>query len=367
MAQSVKRAFKYRFYPTDEQAAELSRTFGCVRYVYNWALNLRTQAHQRGEKVSYADSDRAMTLLKRDGEHDWLTKVSSVPLQQALRHLQTAFANFFAKRARYPRFKSRKHDTASVTYVRTGFSWRDGMLTLAKMDSPLNIVWSRPLPGGAEPSTVTVSKDAAGRWFVSILCEDMIRPCNPNANAVGVDAGITALATLSTGEKIVNPKHERADRKRLAKAQRSLARKQQGSANRAKAKLKVARVYARIADRRRDFLHKLTTRLVRENQTVVIEDLTVRNMVKNRSLARAISDASWRNMRTMLEYKAQWYGRELLVVDRFFPSSKLCSACGTIAQSMPLSVRDWVCACGVIHDRDVNAAKNILAAGLAER
>ena len=242
------------------------------------------------------------------------------------------------------------------------------------MDGPLNIVWSRPLPEGAQPSTVTVTKDAAGRWFVSILCEDTIRPLDPTGDAVGVDAGITALVTLSAGPrvsdadgKIVNPRHERADRRKLARAQRALARKEKGSANRAKAKLKVARVHARITDRRRDLLHKLTTSIVRENQTVAIEDLTVRNLVKNHSLARAISDASWRELRSMLEYKAQWYGRELLVVDRWFPSSKLCSACGALQRSMPLDVRDWVCACGAVHDRDVNAAKNILAAGLAER
>ncbi|MEV4375833.1 RNA-guided endonuclease TnpB family protein, partial [Streptosporangium sp. NPDC049644] len=249
----------------------------------------------------------------------------------------------------------------------SAFRWRDGALTLAKMDAPLAIVWSRPLPEGARPSTVTVSRDAAGRWFASLLVEEKISPLPPVERNVGVDAGITALATLSTGEKIVNPRHERADRRRLAKAQRALARTEKGSNNRAKARLKAARVYARIADRRRDHLHKVTTRLVRENQVIAVEDLTVRNMVKNRSVARSISDASWRELRSMLEYKARWYGRTLVAVDRWFPSSKLCSACGTIQRSMPLGVRTWVCACGAAHDRDVNAAKNILAAGLAER
>jgi putative transposase len=235
------------------------------------------------------------------------------------------------------------------------------------MSEPLAIVWSRPLPEGAEPSTVTVSKDPAGRWFVSILVEEKISPLEPAAGRVGVDAGITALVTLSSGERVTNPKHERADRCRLAKAQRALARKAKGSSNRAKARLKVAKVHARIADRRRDFLHKLTTRLVRENQTVVIEDLTVHNMVKNHRLARAISDAAWRDLRSMLEYKADWYGRQLVVIDRWFPFSKLCSACGTLQNTMPLNIRRWECACGASHDRDVNAAKNILAAGLAER
>ncbi|MFI6506421.1 RNA-guided endonuclease InsQ/TnpB family protein [Streptosporangium sp. NPDC050855] len=368
MAQIVKRAFRFRFHPTDEQAEILSRTFGCARLVYNKALEHRSRAYTvEGRKVSYVESSAALTQWKKTEDLAFLNEVSSVPLQQALRHLQAAFANFFAKRAKYPTFKSRKTSRAGAEYTRSAFRWKDGQLTLAKMDGPLNVVWSRPLPQGAEPSTVTVSKDAAGRWFVSILCEDRIPPLPPASGTVGVDAGITALATLSTGEKIVNPRHERADRRKLAKVQRNLSRTEKGSANRHKAKLKVARVHARIADRRRDHLHKVTTRLVRENQTVVIEDLTVRTMVKNQSLARAISDASWRQMRTMLEYKAQWYGRKLLAVDRWFPSSKLCSACGTIQPSMPLGTREWVCACGTYHDRDVNAAKNILAAGLAER
>ncbi|GAT70875.1 transposase [Planomonospora sphaerica] len=368
MAQIVKRAYKYRFYPTPEQANELARTFGCVRYVYNTALAERSRAYTvEGRKVSYAETSVMLTAWKRTEGLEFLSQVSSVPLQQALRHLQAAFSNFFAKRAKYPTFKSRKKSRTSAEYTRSAFRWRDGRLTLAKMDQPLDIVWSRPLPEGAEPSTVTVSKDAAGRWFVSILVEETIRPLDPVEQSVGVDAGITSLLTLSTGEKITNPKHERADRHRLAKAQRNLARKTKGSANRAKARLKVARAHARITDRRRDFLHKLTTRLVRENQVIAVEDLTVRNLVKNHALARAISDASWRELRTMLEYKAAWYGRDLVAVDRWFPSSKLCSACGALRETMPLGVRTWQCVCGALHDRDVNAAKNILAAGLAER
>ncbi|MBN6051705.1 transposase [Nonomuraea sp. RK-328] len=368
MTQAVKRAYKYRFYPTPEQAEQLARTFGCVRLVYNKTLAERTRAYtSEGRRVSYAESSAALTAWKKTGELAFLNEVSSVPLQQALRHLQTAFANFFARRAKYPSFKSRKKSRASAEYTRSAFTWRDGRLTLAKMRQPLDIVWSRPLPEGARPSTVTVSQDAAGRWFVSVLVEETIRPLPPAADRVGIDTGITALAALSTGEKIVNPKHERADRRRLARAQRDLARKEKGSANRRKAKLKVARIHARITDRRRDFLHKLTTRLVRENQTVVIEDLAVRNMVKSHSLARAVCDASWRRMRSMLEYKAAWYGRELVVIDRWFPSSKMCSTCGAVQEKMPLAVRTWECACGALHDRDVNAAINILAAGLAER
>jgi putative transposase len=234
------------------------------------------------------------------------------------------------------------------------------------MTVALDIRWSRPLPEGAEPSTVTVSRDAAGRWHVSLLCESAVEPL-PEAGAVmGVDAGLTSLLTLSTGEKIANPRHERRDRERLAKAQRELARRRKGSANRDKARRKVARIHARITDRRKDFLHKLTTRLVRENQAVVIEDLSVRNMAGNHCLARAISDAAWSELRGMLEYKCDWYGRDLIVIDRWYPSSKTCSACGHMAASMPLNVREWVCAnCGARHDRDINAAINIQAAGLA--
>ncbi|SFF89082.1 RNA-guided endonuclease InsQ/TnpB family protein [Streptomyces mirabilis] len=363
----VKRAFKYRFSPTDAQAAELSRTFGCVRKVYNMALAARTEAWTQQERVNYNATSALLTAWKKTEELSFLNDVSSVPLQQCLRHLQVAFTNFFGKRAKYPRFKSRKKSRRSAEYTTSGFRFRDGKLTLAKMAEPLDIVWSRPLPEGSKPSTVTVSQDAAGRWFVSMLCEDPgVQPLPVNENAVGIDVGLDHLLTLSTGEKIANPRHERQDRARLARAQRELSRKAKGDgANRAKARRKVARVHARITDRRRDHLHKLTTRLVRENQTLVIEDLTVRNMVKNRSLARAISDAAWSEFRSMLEYKAQWYGREVIAVDRFFPSSKLCSTCGALQEKMPLSVRTWTCDCGTTHDRDVNAAKNLLAAGRA--
>ncbi|WP_073951804.1 RNA-guided endonuclease InsQ/TnpB family protein [Streptomyces kebangsaanensis] len=363
----VKRAFKYRFYPTDAQAAELSRTFGCVRKVYNLALAARTEAWARQERVNYNQTSAMLTEWKKTEELAYLNEVSSVPLQQALRHLQAAFAGFFGKRARYPRFKSRKKSRKSAEYTTSAFRYRDGELTLAKMDQPLDIVWSRPLPEGAVPSTVTVSQDSAGRWFVSMLCEDpSVRPLPATNTAVGIDMGLDHLLTLSTGEKIANPRHERKDRARLARAQRELSRKAQGEgANRAKARRKVARIHARITDRRRDHLHKLTTRLVRENQTLVIEDLTVRNMVRNRSLARAISDAAWSQFRSLLEYKAAWYGRDVIAVDRWFPSSKLCSHCGILQPEMPLSVRTWTCACGTTHDRDENAAKNLLAAGLA--
>lgn len=362
----VKRAYRYRFYPTPAQVRELNRTFGCVRLVYNRALEARTAAwtvEQR--RVNYVETSTLLTGWKVDPETAFLAAVSAVPLQQALRHLQAAFANFFAKRARYPSFKSKKKSRASAEYTRSAFRYRDGALTLAKMNEPLDIRWSRPLPEGAEPTTVTVSRDSADRWHVSILCEDVVTDGPPTDSTVGVDAGVTSLVTLSTGEKVTNPRHERRDRAKLARAQRNLARKQKGSNNRAKARRKVARVHGRVCDRRKDTLHKLTSRLVAENQRVVIEDLTVRNMRGNHSLARAISDAAWRQLRGMLEYKCQWYGRELVVVDRWFPSSKVCCDCGALKETMPLDVREWTCSCGAVHDRDVNAAKVLKAAGQA--
>ncbi len=363
----MKRAYRYRFYPTEGQAAQLSRTFGCVRLVYNRALETRTTAwNQEQRRVTYADTSALLTAWKASEEFGFLNEVSSVPLQQCLRHQQTAFGNFFAKRARYPKFKSRKRGKASAEYTRSAFRWRDGQLTLAKMAEPLGIRWSRPLPEEAEPSTVTVSRDAAGRWHVSILIETSVEHLPASQGEVGIDVGLTSLVTLSTSEKIANPRHENRDRVRLARAQRKLARKQKGSLNRAKARLAVARVHARIADRRRDLLHKLSTRFIRENQTIVIEDLAVANMVKNRSLARAISDAAWSQLRSMLEYKASWYGRRVIVVDRWLPSSKTCSACGWVTDAMPLHVRAFECAeCGLVRDRDHNSALTIVAAGRA--
>ncbi|MFE5373656.1 RNA-guided endonuclease InsQ/TnpB family protein, partial [Streptomyces mirabilis] len=250
MSTHVKRAYRYRFCPTDTQAAELSRTFGCVRKVYNMALAARTEAWARQERVTYNATSTMLTAWKKTEELAYLNEVSSVPLQQTLRHLQTAFTHFFGRRAKYPRFKSRKTSRRSAEYTSSAFRFRDGALTLAKMTEPLAVVWSRPLPEGVSPSTVTVSQDPAGRWFVSLLCDDSrVKSLPANGNAVGIDAGLEHLLTLSTGDKIANPRHERRDRAALAREQRRLAKKEKGSANRARARLKVAKIHARIADR----------------------------------------------------------------------------------------------------------------------
>jgi putative transposase len=233
------------------------------------------------------------------------------------------------------------------------------------MTEPLDIVWSRPLPDGAKPSSITVTKDGADRYFVSLLIEEDIKQLKPVEQSVGADLGVKEFVILSTGERVGNPKFFHKDEKKLAKAQRRHAKKQKGSKNRAKARKKVASIHARIADRRRDFLHQLSTRLIRENQTICVESLQVKNMVKNHCLAKAISDVGWSEFVAQLEYKATWYGRNLVKIDKWYPSSKRCFDCGHLLASLPLDVRIWTCpACGGVHDRDSNAARNIHAVGL---
>jgi putative transposase len=233
------------------------------------------------------------------------------------------------------------------------------------MKDPLAIVWSRALPHDALPSSVTVTKDGAGRYFVSILVEEEIAHFTPTKQTIGADLGLKSFVVLSDGETIGNPKFFSKDEKKLAKAQRRHARKKKGSKNRDKARLKVARIHARIADQRSDFLQKLSTRLIRENQTICVESLAVKNMVKNPKLSKAISDVGWSAFVSQLEYKANWYGRTLVKIDKWYPSSKRCFDCGHILSSLSLDVRSWSCPeCGVHHDRDVNAAKNIHAVGL---
>jgi putative transposase len=363
----MERAFKYRVYPTPEQGFLLRRTLGCVRLVYNKALAHRTEAwYERQERVDYIQSSAQLTLWKKEEELQFLNEVSCVPLQQGLRNLQKAFGNFWAGRAQYPTFKKKRYG-GSAEFTKSAFRWKDGQVFLAKCTEALPIRWSRQLPKGCEPSTITVKLDAAGRWFVSLLVDDItIKPLSVAMQSVGIDLGITNLLALSTGEKVSNPKHFNRLRKKLKRVQKALSRKVKGSNNRHKVRMKVARVHAQISDSKQDFLHKLTTRLVRENQTIAVEDLAVRNMVKNHKLARSISDASWGELVRQLTYKAAWCGRNLVKIDRWFPSSKRCGNCGHIVDKLPLSIREWTCSkCGAVHDRDLNAANNILAAGLA--
>ena len=360
-----QKAYKYRFLPTPGQVHNLACTFGCCRFVYNWGLKLRTTSYfQHGKRVYHNDLSVALTALKREEGTAWLAEVSSVPLQQSLRHLEKAMVNFFEGRAEYPKYH-KKHKRQSATYTANAFTWNGSTLTLAKQKEPLNIVWSRLLPDGATPSSVTVTKDASGRYFLSILVEETIQTLPMIDKAIGIDLGLKSFLITSEGETIDNPKYYVNAEKKLAKLERKYAKKKKGSKNCNKARLKVARLHAKIADMRKDFQHQLSTRLVRENQTICLESLAVKNMLKNHCLAKAIQDVGWSEFVRQLEYKAAWYGRIVVKIDRWTPSSKMCHCCGWIKDDLTLEDRVFVCHdCGTITDRDYNAACNILAAGL---
>src|SRR5215475_1102057 len=360
----VQKAFKYRFFPTDEQAAQLAQTFGCARYVYNLALEFRTTSWQQEKKsVGYHQTASKLTEWKKEPDRAFLSEVSSVVLQQSLRNLDTAFANFFEKRAKYPQFKSRRH-RQSARYATNAFTVKDGKITLAKQSEPLDIVWSRPLPDDAKILNLTISRDTSGRYFVSALVETDIKPLKKAKAEVGIDVGIKTLATTSDGEKLDNPRPLVKYEQRLQILQRRLSRKVKGSNNQKKARFRVAGLHAKISDTRRDGLQKFTTKVIRENQAIFVEGLNVAGMVQNHNLAKHIADASFGEIFRELEYKAEWYGRTYLPLDRFFPSSKLCSSCGHLLDELPLSLREWDCpSCGVHHDRDINAAINIKKAG----
>ena len=365
----MRTAFRCRAYPDETQQTVLLRTFGCVRVVWNKTLAARRARWQEDRKgISYAESDRALTLMKKDPELAYLNEVSSVPLQQVLRHQHAAFQAFFAKRAGYPRFKSRS-GRQSATYTTSAFRMRGTQLWLAKMTVPLRFVWTWPQIDLAvlNPTSVTVTRDPSGRWFVTFQADVPNYVSLPTSGkGVGVDMGLEHFAVLSNGEKIGHPKDWERHEKRLKRYQRRLARCQKASRNHAKASVKVAREHARIQDARRDFLHKASTSLVRQFDVIAVEDLNVSGMVRNRRLARAVSTTGWAGFRVMLGYKCQRYGRQLASVDRWYPSSKICSSCGHLLASLSLSTRIWQCpSCGTRHDRDINAAKNILAEGLS--
>ena len=361
---NISKAFKFRFFPTEEQKQQLAQTFGSARFVYNRMLEERTKAWQQEHKsLNYHATATLLTQLKKQTETVFLNEVSSVVLQQSLRNLDSAFRNFFANRTDYPTFKSRK-TAQSVRYANNAFTFKDHQLTLAKQHQPVEISWSRPLPKDAQIQSLTVSRDSAERYFVSLLVETNAKPLKKVKATVGIDVGLKELATLSDGEKLPNPKFLQRKERRLKIRQRRLSRKVKGSKNRDKARQEIARIHAKVGDTRRDYLHKFTTKTIRENQAVFVEGLCVANLLKNHCLAKAISNAAWGEMFRQLEYKAQWYGRSYLALDRFFPSSKLCSSCGHLLVKLPLSVREWDCpACSSHHDRDTNAAINIKIAG----
>ncbi|GIE69936.1 RNA-guided endonuclease InsQ/TnpB family protein [Actinoplanes palleronii] len=367
--------YHFRLYPDASQREALARSFGCARVVFNDGLRLRQQAREAGEKyVSDAGlSKLVITQAKGTPQRAWLGKVSSVVLQQALADLNVAYRNFFAsitgkrkgRKAAPPRFRSRKDNRQAIRFTKNArFKVLDnGRLRLPKIGD-LNVRWSRVLP--SEASSVTVIRDAAGRYFASFVvttAEDETLP--PVESEVGIDLGLTHFAVLSDGTKVAAPKFLRRAARKLKRLQQALSRKQKGSANRKKAVVKVARAHARVADTRRDWQHKLSTSIIRDNQAVYVEDLCVVGLSRTR-LAKSVHDAGWASFTGMLEYKAARYGRTFARVDRFFPSTRMCSECGRINDKMALDVRAWNCLCGSHHDRDVNAAKNIKAAGQAD-
>ncbi|MBL1110729.1 transposase [Streptomyces sp. 5-8] len=364
--------YSFRVYPSAGQRTALARAFGCARVVFNDALRARETARAAGLPfIGSGELSKQLTAAKKTPERAWLTEVSSVVLQQSLRDLDTAYKNFFGglkgKRPTMgpPRFKSRKDTRQSVRFTANA-GWKittGGKLRLPKIGD-LAVKWSRMLP--SVPSTVSVVKDSAGRYFASFVVETEPETLLATGSVVGIDLGLAHFAILSDGTKIDSPRFLRRAEKKLKKAQQDLSRKTKGSKNRAKARIKVARAHARTADARREFHHQLSTKLIRENQAVAVEDLAVKALARTR-MAKSVHDAGWSAFTTMLEYKAALYGRTFHRIGRFEPTSQVCSACGVKDGPKPLHIREWTCgACGADLDRDINAAANVAkAAGLA--
>jgi putative transposase len=365
LAAMTHRAIKLRFYPRDDaERTLLAKTFGCARFVYNFALELRNAAHDAfGVSMSYEETSRALTGLKLDPQYDWLKEPSSVPLQRALANLDQAYQRFFKKLGNRPAFKT-KDGPQSAGFGPNSMRWDAARseLTLAKMERPLAIRWSRKVPKGAKLLSATVSLDCAGRYHIALNIEDEIPagPAPTQGGRVGIDWGLKHFATLSTGEKVEHPKPLFSALSKLARAQRRLSRKTLGSKRRRVQKLRVARLHAEVAARRKDFLHKLSASLVERFEGIAVETIAVKNLMKNRSLSRAIADCGWGEFVRQLEYKCAWRGRKFVKIDRFAASTKTCCDCGHKVAEMKLSVREWACPqCGAEHDRDVCAAKNV--------
>lgn len=356
----VYRAFKYRIYPTSAQASLLSKHFGCVRWLYNRSLELKTTAWtERKENITRYQLSAELPALKSSDETCWLKEVNAQSLQQALVNLDTAYVKFFRSGAKFPKFKS-KHGVQSFQ-VPQHASIQGSYIKLPKIGQ-VRAKIDRDYVGGIK--TVTISRTTTGKYFASVLCDDGVelpakKPVS-EAGTIGIDLGLKHFATLSDGRKIDNPRPLRRRLKRLARAQRIQARRTKGGKNRDKQRRVVARCHEKVANTRKDFLHKLTTSLVRDNQTdtFAIEDLAVSNMMKNHRLALSIADAGWGTFRTLLQYKAERAGKNVLVISRFDPSSKACT-CGILNKDLKLSDRVWTCECGRVHDRDLNAARNI--------
>lgn len=362
----MKARYRYRFYPTPNQQSKLSKLFGCCRVVWNDALAFCCNSEKLPKNGDL--QKQFITQAKYTKEREWLAEVSNIPLQQSIADLGVAYNNFFASlkgkrkgsKVKPPKFKKR-NGKQTARFTRGGFVIREHKVYLAKIGE-VKVQWSRKLP--SVPSSVTVIKDCVGRYFLSFVVETQAVDIPAINDGVGIDLGIKTFATFSDGQKVDAPKPLKRHLRKLKKAQQSLSRKQKGSKRRERARLRVAKIHAKITDIRSDFLHKLSTKVARENQSVALEDLNVSGMVKNRKLSRAISDLGWRQFRTLLEAKCCKYQRDFVVISRWEPTSQVCSCCGFRGGKLELSIREWQCLnCEAIHDRDVNAAINIKVAG----
>lgn len=368
----MKLRYKYRLYPHPHQQVALAQAFGCARVVWNDALAKSQELYASGEKIGiYKLMNLVITQAKQTEERSWLSQVHTNVLQQSIRDLDRAYHNWWAsisgrrkgRKFKAPKFKKRKNKQ-SIRFTGNSFKCIGEKVRFSKIGE-IPIVWSRPLP--SKPSSATILKDRSNRYFVLFVVEVEPELLPESLNKIGLDLGLESLAVTSNGEKFLPPKFLRKALKRIKKLQRNLSRKKKGSSRWEVSRIKLAKKHAYVADCRLDFLHKLSTKLINENQVIVLEDLNVSGMLKNRRLAKSISDAGWRILRTLLEAKAVMYGRKVIVISRWFPSSQICSTCGHNDGKKELSVRSWVCShCGAEHDRDINAAQNILAAGLAE-
>lgn len=373
MRVKTNRTYRYRLYPNAEQRLWFARQFGCCRFVYNHFLRARIDhyaAHKddptgpKGKGLTFAANCRALTQLKKQPETAWLADMNAQSLQGALVDLDRAYNNFFNKRAQFPRFKHRGHHDAFRVPQSFKVATESGTLTMPKVGH-IKTVFHRPLEG--DPKHVTITRSPSGRYHASICVEiDLPEPVNTGTVVIGVDLGVRDLVVTSEGEKIACPRHLRKAEKRLKRAQRTVSRRTKGSSGREKARRVLARQHEKVRDRRYDFIHKVTRKLVCENQAISVESLNVKGMLRNHCLAKSISDAAWGETLRQLAYKGAWYGCRVFEVDRFFPSSKRCSACGWINEGLRLKDRVWTCPhCGMVHDRDINAAINIRDFGTA--
>ncbi|MBR2895069.1 MAG: IS200/IS605 family element transposase accessory protein TnpB [Oscillospiraceae bacterium] len=366
----MEYSYQFRLYPTVEQREQISRNFGCCRYVFNYFLAQRQEQYQAtGKAATRFQQDKQLTALKQ--EFPWLKEADSTSLQAAVQDLETAYHNFFRRvkhgeKPGYPRFKSKHNHRQSYKSkcVGTNIKVFENAVQLPKLGK-VKCRISKEVKGRI--LSATVSRNPSGKYFVSLCCTDVeIEPLPSTGAVTGLDMGIKAFSVDAEGKEYPNHRYLAKSEKKLTRLQRQLSRKTKGSQRREKARIKVARLHERITNQRKDLLHKLSTELLRKNDVVCIEDLTPKNMLKNHRLAKSISDASWGEFRRQLEYKVAWYGKKIVVIDRFYPSSQLCSDCGIQwSGTKDLSVRQWICpTCGTVHDRDCNAAKNILNEGL---